>query len=228
VSLAVRPIDIVSKSVIVTLKSDRTARMGGEIFVLAAKTVLTGQLSLEASDSPLGTREYDNPSFVRTCFDFEFEGRQMRHTGLLGRFHLWAPNGTQTTFEDPKFISECGVIDGMMDERGDWFYIRSDGVRHSNRLKYTSCHFELMLTMAAVQVRCRYYDQNQDIADYVMIYYFRDLDDLLLLKDMKYYYDQEGKVEDWSSDEGPYVTLVEPDAACAEINPGQGDRAGSP
>ena len=201
------------KPVTVILKSDRVARMAGEIFTMPANTVLTGQLSLDPSDGPRGDREFDNPNFLTVCFDFEFAGRPMRYAGFLGRYHLWAPDGTQTTFEDSAFISECGVIDGMMDNRRDWFYIRFDGVRHTNRLKYTSCHFELMLKPTTVQVKCRYYDQNPDIAGYVTIYYARDLDDLLFFKDMKFYYDQDGKVEDFLWDEGPHITLVEPDAA---------------
>ena len=67
--------------------------------------------------------------------------------------------------------------------------------------------------MTGVQVKCRYYDQNDDITGDVTIYYLRDLDDLLLRKDIKLYHDQSGKVEDWESDIGPYVTLVEPGAA---------------
>ena len=101
----------------------------------------------------------------------------------------------------------------MMDDREDWFYIRSDGARHTNRLKCTECHFELMLKTTVVRVKCRYYDQSPNIANYVTIYYARDLDEILLLKDIKYYYGQDGKVEDWLWDNGPYVTLVEPDEA---------------
>ena len=180
---------------------------------MPANTVLTGQLSLDPSDGPYGRREFSDPSFVRTCFDFEFEGRQMKHSGLLCGSHLWAPDGTQTTFVDSNFLPECGVIEDMMDSRQDWFYIRSDGTRHANRLKYTGCRFELMLKPTALHVRCRYYDQNPDITDYVTIYYSRDLDDVLLLKDIKYSYDRNGNVEDWLWGEGPYVTLVGPEAA---------------
>ncbi len=209
----VPPKHSMTKSVTFTLKSDRLARIGEEQFVLPAKSILVGQLSLEPSDGPIGIREYDNPSFLRACFDFEFGGRKMRYSGFVRECGLWAPNGTQTTFENSEFISECGVIDGMMDDREDWFYIRPDGGRHTNRLKYTSCHFELMLKTATVLVKCRYYDQNPNIAGYVTIYYSRDLDELLLRKDNKYSYDQNGNIEDWYPEEGPYVTLVEPGAA---------------
>lgn len=199
-----------SKSVSFTLNSERLVRIGEEQFILPVHSVLAGRLSLKTSDGPMGLREFEQPSFLHACFDFEFGGRQMRYAGFIRWSALWAPDGTQTTFEDRDFIPECGIIEGLKDSRADWFYISSDGRRHTNRLKYTGCYFEVMLKMTGMQVKCRYYDQNPDITGYVTIYYSRDLDDLLLRKDIKFCYDQDGKVEEFLWDEGPYVTLVEP------------------
>ena len=134
---SVRPTTTMSKSVSFTLKSERLARIGEEQFILPAHSVLAGQLSLKTSDGPMGLREFEQPSFLHACFDFEFGGRQMRYAGFIRWSALWAPDGTQTTFEDPGFIPECGMIEGLNDSRADWFYIRSDGRRHTNRLKYT-------------------------------------------------------------------------------------------
>jgi hypothetical protein len=205
-----RPSKVVGQSISFKLKTDRLVRLGAEQFVVPANTTLAGRLVLKTSDGPTGEREFDAPGYLEACFDFEYGGRQMRWNGFIGWFDLWAPNGTQTTFEDPHFIAEFGPLDGQADDRDDWYYIRADGVRHTNRLKYTSCHFDAMLQASMMQVKCRYYDQNPGIGNYVTIYYSRDLDDLLLRKDYRYSYDENGKIEDWDWWSVPYVTLTEP------------------
>lgn len=194
-----------TSTVSLLLPHDRHARCGNDEIILPAATELSGQLSLEPSDGPFGIREYEHPSYVATTF--EFAGRSFRNRGLLSAFHLWAPNGTPVQLEAPDYQEQLGPIEGMMDDREDWWYLLPDGTKHTNRLKYTSCQFGIMLQPSSLLVRCRYYDQNPDIASYLTIFYSRNLADLLLLKDTRLCLDASGNLEDFILNGGETITL---------------------
>ncbi|MEZ5325374.1 MAG: hypothetical protein R3F19_09950 [Verrucomicrobiales bacterium] len=187
-----------------------SARCRDEEIVLAAGAEIVGTVSLELSDGPLGQRPYNNPSFVEATFDFQLGDRLFQSRSTLSCQHLWAADGTQVENDHPDFVDEVGQLDGMMDGRDEWYYLRPDGSKHSNRLKCTSCHIHLMVRELDVLVRCRYYDQNSEIADYVTIYYPKAYSDLLLLPDDKLYFDANGNVEDHVSNGAEFTTLEEP------------------
>ena len=191
----------------ITLPNELSASFGGYPVVLDAGTVLAGDLTLELSDGPLGIREYEHPHFVLATFDFSVDGRDLRSTGFISQWDLWAPTGTQVRTECPDFRAHIGQLDGMMDDRDDWAYVLPDGTTHANRLKYTACKFWVMAQPSSLLVRCEYYDQNPDIAGMVTIYYTRPLKELLLLKDTKVYRDSDGNPEDFALHGGKTVTL---------------------
>jgi hypothetical protein len=162
---------------------------------------------LEPFGCPLGIPEYDHPSFIAATFDFPFKGRSLRYTGFIWQWDLWAPTGTHVQTERSDFVDEIGQLDGMMDARKDWSYVLPDGRTHTNRLKYTSCHFWIMAEPSSLLVRCEYYDQNPDIAGMVTIFYCRPLAELLLLKDTKVSHDSAGNPEDFDLHGGDTITL---------------------
>ncbi len=170
-------------------------------------TELTGDVDFFASEGPWNIREYSNPSWLDIDFTFEWAGRRYQYQTTIYALFLWPPDGTQMIEKPAKFKSICGTLDAVNDWRDDWSYIRPDGVRHSNRLKYTSCHFDISPTPSVLFVQCRYYDQNSDIADYVTVYYPIDYAKLLLKNDNRLDYDFEGELEDIGIHEGEFVTL---------------------
>jgi hypothetical protein len=202
----VRP-KTMEKEVTIILPDDRHTTCNGASITLPAGTASSGRLKLEPSHGPLGRPEYDHPSFIKTTFDFSFEGRNLRNTGFIGQWELWAPDGTHVQTERSDFIDEIGQLDGMMDARRDWSYVLPDGRTHTNRLKYTSCCFWIMTQPSSLLVRCQYYDQNPDITGMVTIFYSRPLADLLLLKDMRISYDSAGNPEDFNRYNEDTITL---------------------
>lgn len=198
---------IVSREVMFTLPEKKTAVCGEESIVLPQGTEVRGILQLKPSDGPLGIRDYDHPSFLSADLAFTHDGYRYQYSGLISQWDLWAPNGTQVTKEQPEFQDETGQLDGMMDGRDDWYYVLPDGSTHTNRLKYTSCQFWVMAQPSELTVKCRYYDQNSEIADYVAIFYARPLEELLLLRDTRVFRDAEGDPEDFSLHDGETITL---------------------
>ena len=194
-------------SVKLILPTERQATCEGSPILLPASKELLGSLTLQPSDGPHDIREYDHPHYVEASFDFQLEDRQFRYTGLITQRDLWARNGTRVTMNQSEFRDDIGQIDGMMDDREDWFYVLPDGRTHSNRLKYTGCNFGVMVQPTALLVRCQYYDQNPDVTGMVTIYYTRPLEELLLLKDTKFFYDANGVLEDFSLRDGETITL---------------------
>ncbi len=201
------PAKTVSREVTFMLSEDRKATCGDKNILLPRGTEVSGTLRLETFDGPLGIREYDNASFLRADFAFTHDGQIYQYSGIISPWDLWAPNGTGVAKEQSGFRDETGQLDGMMDGRDDWEYILPDGSTHSNRLKYTSCHFWVMVKPSALDVKCKYYVHNSNIADYVTIFYSRSLADLLLLKDTSVFNDAEGKPEDYSLHDGETITL---------------------
>jgi hypothetical protein len=193
--------------VTITLPVERHAVCGGDANSLPAGVPLVGDLTLTPSDGPLGIREFDHPHFIAATFDFAAAGRNMRYTGFISQWDLWAPTGTHVQTACPEFEDQTGQLDGMMDGRDDWSYVLPDGTTHANRLKYTSCRFWVMPKPSSVLVRCDYYDQNPDIADMVTIFYSRPLEELLLLKDTKVFHDSDGNPEDFDLHCGDTITL---------------------
>lgn len=187
--------------------SERVARAGNSDVIIPTATELSGDLALERSDGPFGVKEYENPSFLLASFQFPFNGSTYKYSGFITAQQLWAPNGTSTLNEPAEFQSCCGTIDGMMDGRDDWFYLRPDGSNHSNRLKYTSCHFDVSPQDEGLVVKCKYYDQNEAVADYLTIYYSRPYCELLLLEDHKYFHDSSGNLEDVDWNAAGHVKL---------------------
>lgn len=201
------PAKAVSREVTFMLSEDRKASCGDESIFLPRGTEVSGTLRLEPFDGPLGVREYDHPSFLRADLVFTNDGHKYQYSGIISQWDLWAPNGTRVAKEQPEFRDETGQLDGMMDGRDDWEYLLPDGSTHSNRLKYTSCQFWVMVKPSTLEVKCKYYDQNSDIANYVTIFYSRSLADLLLLKDTRVFNDAEGKPEDFSLHDGETIIL---------------------
>jgi hypothetical protein len=195
------------KEVIITLSDDRCATCDGAVVRLPAGTALSGHLTLEPSTGPLGIPEYDHPSYIAATFDFQLDGRNLRHTGFISQWELWAPTGTQVLTYRDDFVDELSQLDGMMDTRDDWSYVLPDGTTHTNRLKYTSCKFWIMTQTSSLAVRCEYYDQNPHITGMVTIFYTRPLEKLLLLKDTKLLYDSSGNPEDFHLHGGDTITL---------------------
>ncbi|MCG3148617.1 MAG: hypothetical protein PCFJNLEI_02062 [Verrucomicrobiae bacterium] len=194
-------------SVKLILPIERQAACEGQTILIPAGNELHGKLTLQPSDGPHGIREYEHPHYVQASFEFELEGQRFQYNGLITQWDLWARNGTQVDTSRSDFRDDIGQIDGMMDDRDDWFYVLPDGRTHSNRLKYTSCNFRVMLQPTSLLVRCQYYDQNPDVTGMVTIYYTRPLEDLLLLKDTKFSYDANGALEDFSLRDGATITL---------------------
>ena len=62
----------------------------------------------------------------------------------------------------------------------------------------------------ALNVQCKYYDQNPDIADYVTIYYSRPLAELLFRNDTLVMLDADGNPEDYSLYDTDVMTLTRP------------------
>jgi hypothetical protein len=193
--------------VTVKLPDERRVTCNGEALCLPAGTVLAGELVLEPSDGPWGIREYEQPHYLTATFDFAFESRYLRYSGLVTQWNLWAPTGTQVETERGEFVDQVGRIDGMMDDREDWSYVLPDGRTHRNRLKYTSCHFWVMAKPTSLLVKCQYYEQNPDLAGMVTIFYSRYLEELLLLRDTRVFYDSRGKAEDFNIHGGDTITL---------------------
>lgn len=193
--------------VTVVLPDDRFATCEGRALVLAAGTALSGELTLEPSDGPLGIREYEHPHCLATTLDFFFDGRCLRYANWVSGRNLWLPSGTQVQTECADFVNQVGPIDGMMDDRDDWFYVLPDGRIHRNRLKYTACNFQLMAQPSSLLVRCQYYDQNPGIAGMVAIFYSRPLEELLFLKDTQVFYDSHGKIADFFLHGGDTIML---------------------
>lgn len=198
---------IVSREVTFTIPEERKATCGDEGMLLPGGTKVAGTLTLEASDGPLGIREYDHPSFLSADVVFKIDAQTYRYRGLISQWDLWAPNGTPVVKEKVDFRDETGQLDGMMDGRDDWHYVLPDGSTHANRLKYTSCQFWGAVQSSSLDVKCRYYDQNPDITDYVTIFYTRPLAELLLLRDTRVFLDAQGNPEDFSLHDGEVITL---------------------
>lgn len=201
------PAKATSREVTFILPEEREATCGEKSILLSGGIEVSGTLTLKAADGPLGVREYDHPSFLSADLVFGFDGQTYRYTGLVSQWDLWAPNGTRVVKAKPDFRDEAGQLDGMMDGRDDWHYVLPDGSTHANRLKYTSCQFWLAVQSSSLDVKCRYYDQNSDIADYVTIFYTRPLAELLLLRDTRVFHDAEGIPEDFSLHDGETITL---------------------
>ena len=191
----------------VILTDDRDATCDGRAVYLPAGIALSGDLTLELSNGPLGVREYKHPHFLSSQFDFTVDGQDLRYSGFVSLWNLWAPTGTQVQTERPEFVDEVGQIDGMIDSNVDWSYIRPDGKVHTNRLKYTSCQLWAMMERSSLLVKCRYYDQNPDIANMVTIFYSRPLSALVFLKDTKVFYNSAGVPEDFELNGGTTITL---------------------
>lgn len=201
------------KPVDLTVKTPRTLCLRQTKFSLETGQQVSGKLSFNPSDGPLGESAYEYPEFLECTFDFQLNGCDYTNTSVLTKWHLWAPDGTTVRKSNGSFQSECGTLASVIDDRRDWYYILPNGEEHHNRLKYTSCYFEIMVQRTSLLVKCRYYDQNSDICDFVTILYERDLDELLLLRDHKYDYDAEGNIEDveWNQGDGITINRAEQD-----------------
>ena len=199
--------DVSSCEVCFILPDERVAICDRKVISLPAGSEITGALTLRPSDGPLGIREHEHPSFILATFDFSVGGRNLRYTGFISQWDLWAPSGTEVQTECPQFEDQTDQLDGMMDGRDDWSYVLPDGTTHTNRLKYTSCKFWVMTQPSSLLVRCQYYDQNPDIADTVKIFYARPLDELLLFKETKVFHDVDGNPEDFDLHGGDTIIL---------------------
>ena len=193
------------------LPKQREVIAGDTSISIKQHTHLTGDLTLKASDGPLGIREYENPSYLQVIFDFEVDGMPLRYSGIITQWNLWAPSGSRVQIEYTNFEEQIGPIEGMMDMREDWSYILPNGKTHTNRLKYTSCKFWVMLLPASFMVRCDYFDQNPEIADMRTIFYSRPFEELILLKDTKIFLDENGIPEDYDPHSGDSITLLKQD-----------------
>lgn len=171
--------------------------------------VLKGTVDFSLSDGPMKQREWENPSWLESEFRFEFEGRRYIHRGSVSHFALWAPRGIQTIARPANFCSAAGTLDGMVDGRDDWFYLKPDGSRHANRLKYTGFHVDIMPAKNELVVQCRYYDQNPEISGYVTIYYPLRYPMVVLRNDHVLSKDASGAVEEVLANEGAHVTLMQ-------------------
>ena len=201
---------VTTSEVCVTLPTSKDGILEGAPLTLAANHPLKGTLRLECSRGPLNEKEFEHPGFFDATLDFEHQEHTLRYHGLISVRELWAPNGTAATRENPDFKSELGQVEGMMDDRADWYYMLPDGQKHSNPLKYTGCHFRVTIDEDALNVQCKYYDQNPDIADYVTIYYSRPLAELLFRNDTLVMLDADGNPEDYSLYDTDVMTLTRP------------------
>lgn len=197
---------VVPRKVTFTLPDEREAYCGEQIILLPQGAEVTGVLELRPSNGPLGIHDSENP-FLSAELVFTWNGQKYLYSGFISQWDLWAPNGTRVATEQPEFRDDIGQLDGMMDGREDWGYVLPDGSTHANRLKYTSCQFWVMVQQASLAVKCRYYDQNSEIANYVTIFYTRHLAELLLLRDTRIFRDAEGKPEDFCLHDGETITL---------------------
>jgi hypothetical protein len=197
---------VVPRNVTFTLPDDRKAQCGEQSILLPQGTEVTGVLELRPSNDPLGVHNCDNP-FLNADLVFTWKDQKYLYSGFISKWDLWAPNGAKVAKEQPDFRDDTGQLDGMMDDREDWLYVLPDGSTHTNRLKYTSFQFWVMLQSSSLAVKCRYYDQNSEIADYVTIFYKRPLAELLLLKDTRIFLDATGNPEDYSLHDGETITL---------------------
>ena len=164
-------------------------------FVLPAGAALSGELTLSPTDGPFGIREYERPHYIAATFDFTSGGQNLRYAGLITQWDLWAPTGTQVQTDLQSFGDQIGRIDGMIDDRDDWSYVRPDGTMHTIRLKYTSCHFWVMARLTTMRVKCHYYDTS--VCGMVAIFYEAPLSRLLLLPTVKLFHDAAGSLEDF-------------------------------
>lgn len=201
---------MMKSQVTVSLTEQRHGTCNGEAIRFPEGTVLPGELTLEPTDGPWGIREYEQPQYFLGTFDFTFEGRCLRYSGLVTQWNLWAPSGTQVQTERTEFVDQAGRIDGMMDDREDWSYVLPDGRTHRIRLKYTSCRFWIMAQPSSLLIKCQYYDPNPILPStkgMVTIFYSRPFGELLLLKDTKLLLDPQGNLSDFVLHGGATMTL---------------------
>ena len=167
---------------------------GGGGFSLPKK--LSGRLRIESSDGPRKDRNYENPGYILVEFLFFIHNIEYRYCHEIPVEALWAEDGTEMVSAFSEFCSAVGILDGMMDTGEVWNYINAEKQSRSCLLKHTSFHLEVEPTLQNLRVGCRYYDQSDDIADYVTIFYSLDYDKILFLHEHLYDYDEDGVVED--------------------------------
>lgn len=181
---------------------------GDEKIIIPENTIIDGQLILQTSDGPAGEREYDSSSFLSTEFTFKLGENIYRHSGFIEAANLWASNGTLVEKESSGFKAHTSKISTIIDTREDWSYQLPDGTKHTNRLKYSSCEFWVMIEKLLLKVKCRYYDQNPDSSGAMTIFYDLPIASILLNKDTKICYDEEGEPEEYLLFEGDLITIV--------------------
>ena len=192
------------------LSDNRTCQCGEKKIELNQGSTLSGTLTLKTTDGPWNIREYNYPSFLDMQFEFslpEDPTRTFRYQAELPVEKLWAPNGTQVAYEMPEFEDQVGDLEELIDWREDWSYLTPEGETHTNRLKYTSATFQVMIETDSLLVCCEYYDQNEDITDYVTIFYRVPLANILLLPDHIPCYREDGSLDDMRYYEGESISL---------------------
>jgi hypothetical protein len=179
----------------------------GESFHFPANSLLPGQLTLTPSDGPLGERAYEHPSYLELTFTFLHQERLRVHRGLLWRFDLWLEDGCSVQTSYPDFVSHSGQIDELMDSRSDLSYFLPDGRKHTFRVKYTGCFFDLMIVNKGFIIRCRYHDPKAigAVDSHATVFYQRKFADLIFLPALKLGYDSHGKAEEFFAHGADYV-----------------------
>lgn len=208
-----RPPGMMRKQIILAPGCDRRVRLAGETFTLPAGTLLDGELTLTASQGPGAPPHPGHPSFVHSCFLFDLAGKRARQDRFLTWFHFKPPDEARLIHHDPEFVSECGILSGLVREGPGPHCGRPDVFRQTNEGGFTTYLYELMLSRYAVRVRCLNYKECPGIAMPQTVSYSRALDDLLLHPGMTFRCDGTGRVLDWFCDEPPYLTLFEAGAA---------------